>query len=121
MKRDFYVVISMETKQPILSQYQIGANLFSDACISHHSAFEVFGYGIQVFYECYVATNSRLADVLKFMEQDGLLAKSIALKGGTAINLTIFDLPRHYGNAGINRLGRINQWGYAVLRERGKS
>lgn len=36
----------------------------------------------------------RLADVLKFMEEDELLAKSIALKGGTAINLTIFDLPR---------------------------
>lgn len=36
----------------------------------------------------------RLADVLKFMEGDELLAKSIALKGGTAINLTIFDLPR---------------------------
>lgn len=36
----------------------------------------------------------RLADVLKFMESDELLAKGIALKGGTAINLTIFDLPR---------------------------
>lgn len=36
----------------------------------------------------------RLADVLKFMEEDELLSKSIALKGGTAINLTIFDLPR---------------------------
>lgn len=36
----------------------------------------------------------RLADVLKFMESDDLLAKRIALKGGTAINLTIFDLPR---------------------------
>lgn len=36
----------------------------------------------------------RLTDVLKFMEEDDLLAKSIALKGGTAINLTIFDLPR---------------------------
>ncbi len=36
----------------------------------------------------------RLADVLKFMEEDELLLKSIALKGGTAINLTIFDLPR---------------------------
>lgn len=28
------------------------------------------------------------------MESDGLLADSLALKGGTAINLTIFDLPR---------------------------
>lgn len=36
----------------------------------------------------------RLTDVLKFMEEDELLAESIALKGGTAINLTIFDLPR---------------------------
>jgi predicted nucleotidyltransferase component of viral defense system len=36
----------------------------------------------------------RLADVLKFMEEDELLSKSIALKGGTAINLTIFNLPR---------------------------
>ena len=31
----------------------------------------------------------RLADVLSFMESD-----TLALKGGTAINLTIFDLPR---------------------------
>lgn len=36
----------------------------------------------------------RLAEVLAFMEQDALLADSLALKGGTAINLTIFDLPR---------------------------
>ncbi|MCM1179434.1 MAG: nucleotidyl transferase AbiEii/AbiGii toxin family protein [Clostridium sp.] len=36
----------------------------------------------------------RLADVLKFFESDELLSNSIALKGGTAINLTIFDLPR---------------------------
>ena len=36
----------------------------------------------------------RLADVLKFMESDELLSEAIALKGGTAINLTIFDLPR---------------------------
>ena len=36
----------------------------------------------------------RLADVLRFMESDELLSEAIALKGGTAINLTIFDLPR---------------------------
>ncbi len=36
----------------------------------------------------------RLADILAFMESDPLLADSLALKGGTAINLTIFDLPR---------------------------
>ncbi|MEE0299526.1 MAG: nucleotidyl transferase AbiEii/AbiGii toxin family protein, partial [Christensenellales bacterium] len=36
----------------------------------------------------------RLADVLAFLENDALLSKTLALKGGTAINLTIFDLPR---------------------------
>lgn len=36
----------------------------------------------------------RLADVLKFMESDELLSEATALKGGTAINLTMFDLPR---------------------------
>lgn len=36
----------------------------------------------------------RLADVLSYFENDPLLNDSLALKGGTAINLTIFDLPR---------------------------
>ena len=62
VKRDFYVVISLETKQPVLSRYQIGSNLFEDACITHHSAFEVYGYGSQVFYECFVATDKRFSD-----------------------------------------------------------
>ena len=67
VKRDFFVVISLETKQPVLSRYQIGSNLFPDACITHHSAFEVFGYGSQVFYECFVATDRRFSD----FEYDG--------------------------------------------------
>lgn len=36
----------------------------------------------------------RLADVLKFFENDDILSSCLALKGGTAINLTIFNLPR---------------------------
>jgi predicted nucleotidyltransferase component of viral defense system len=36
----------------------------------------------------------RLSVILKFIADDPLLSKSIALKGGTAINLTIFNLPR---------------------------
>lgn len=36
----------------------------------------------------------RLAEVLTFLESDALLSGTLALKGGTAINLTIFDLPR---------------------------
>ena len=36
----------------------------------------------------------RLSSVLSFMQSDPLLKESLALKGGTAINLTIFNLPR---------------------------
>lgn len=36
----------------------------------------------------------RLADVLQFIADDSLLSECLALKGGTAINLTIFNLPR---------------------------
>ncbi|MCM1495837.1 MAG: hypothetical protein NC089_08605 [Bacteroides sp.] len=79
VKRDFYVVISLETKQPVLSRYQIGSNLFTDACITHHSAFEVFGYGSQVFYECFVATDKRFSD----FEYDGVLYRRVERKPNT--------------------------------------
>ena len=76
VKRDFYVVISIETKQPVLSRYQIGSNLFSDACITHHSAFEIFGYGSQVFYECFVATDKRFSDFV----YDGVVYRRVERK-----------------------------------------
>ncbi len=103
VKRDFYVVISMETKQPVLSRYQLGANLFQDACISHHSAFEVFGYGSQVFYECYVATDSRFTD----FEYNGVTYHRVERKPGievlqqgnvrvTSIEQTVVDSIRDF-------------------------
>lgn len=36
----------------------------------------------------------RLAEILRFMGSDPSLKTSLALKGGTAINLTVFNLPR---------------------------
>lgn len=36
----------------------------------------------------------RLTEILKFFQSDDLLGRTLALKGGTAINLTIFNLPR---------------------------
>lgn len=37
---------------------------------------------------------TRLADILEYLNSNPLLQESLALKGGTAINLTIFNLPR---------------------------
>jgi len=36
----------------------------------------------------------RLVDILGFINADPLLSEALALKGGTAINLTVFGLPR---------------------------
>lgn len=36
----------------------------------------------------------RLAEILEYLNTDPLFKESLALKGGTAINLTIFNLPR---------------------------
>lgn len=36
----------------------------------------------------------RLSEILKYINIDPLLRESLALKGGTAINMTIFNLPR---------------------------
>ena len=103
VKRDYYAVISLETKQPVLSRYQIGANMFSDACISHHSAFEVYGCGSQVFYECFVATDKRFTD----FEYNGVLYHRIEKKPDidivtqgniriTSIEQTVVDSIRDY-------------------------
>ena len=77
VRHDLYVVISIENKQPVLSRYGIGSRIFPDACISHHSAFEVYGYANQVFYEVYVMTNSRFKD----FEYDGITYRRVAPKG----------------------------------------
>ena len=103
VKRDFFVVISLETKQPILSRYQIASNLFPDACITHHSAFEVYGYGNQVFYECFVATDKRFSD----FEYDGVVYRRVERKQGldvvqqgniriTSIEQTVVDSIRDF-------------------------
>jgi predicted transcriptional regulator of viral defense system len=114
IKRDFYAVISIETKQPVLSRYQIGSHMFPDACITLHSAFEVFGYTSQVFYECYVATDKRFSD----FEYNGVLYRRIERKkdidiiqqGGicvTSIEQTVVDSIRYFEKvAGIEEVIR---------------
>lgn len=74
VRRNLYVAISIETKQPIPTRYQIASRLFEDACVSHHSAFEYYGYANQVFYEVYVTTLNRFQS----FEYDGVTYHRIA-------------------------------------------
>ena len=87
VKRDLYVAISLETKQPIASRYVIASHISSDATVSYHSAFEFYGYSNQVFYETQVTSECRFRD----FEYDGVTYRCVAprISGGiTEINGT---------------------------------
>lgn len=60
VRRNLYAVISMETNGPIPNRYQIASRVVDDAYVSHHSAFEYYGYANQVFYEVYFTTKKRV-------------------------------------------------------------
>jgi predicted transcriptional regulator of viral defense system len=62
IRRDLFVAISLETKQPVSNRYAIASSIASGAYISHHSAFEYHGLANQVFYEVYVATKTRFRE-----------------------------------------------------------
>ena len=51
----------------------------------------------------------RLADILNFIENDQLLKDKIALKGGTAINLTMMDLPRLSVDIDLDYVGSLDR------------
>lgn len=60
----------------------------------------------------------RLADILEYLNTNPLFKESLALKGGTAINLTIFNLPRL--SVDIDMDYSINNDKEEMLREREK-
>lgn len=74
VKRDLYVAISLETRQPIASRYVIASHISPDAIVSYHSAFEFYGYANQVFYEAQVTSETRFRD----FDYDGVTYRRIA-------------------------------------------
>ena len=75
VRRDLFAAMSLETKQPVPDRFVIGSRIAPDACISHHSAFEYYGYANQVFYDVYVASAARFRE----FEFDGYTYRHIPL------------------------------------------
>lgn len=99
VRRDLYAVISMETGQAIPNRYQIVSRITDDACVSHHSAFEYYGYGNQIFYDVYFATEKR---VRPFSYAGGkLLSGALARKYGYCRNG--YRCPRDFPGADCDR------------------
>lgn len=62
VRRDLYVAISLETKQPVKNRYAIASKISEDSYITHHSAFEYYGCANQVYYEIYVSGNKNFCE-----------------------------------------------------------
>jgi predicted transcriptional regulator of viral defense system len=68
VRRDLYVAMSLETKQPVPNRYAIASNAAPDAYVSYHTALEYHGLANQVYYEAYAASQSRF----RTFEHDGV-------------------------------------------------
>ncbi len=84
VRRDLYAVVSMETEQPIPSRFQIASRISDDSFVSHHSAFEFYGYANQVFYDVYFATKKKVRP----FDYDGLHYQPVVWRGNTGIQET---------------------------------
>lgn len=84
VRRDLYAVISMETEQPIPSRFQIASRIADDSFVSHHSAFEFYGYANQVFYEVYFSTEKKVRP----FDYDGLHYQPLLWRGNVGITET---------------------------------
>jgi len=85
VKRNLYVAVSMETGQAVPNRYRIASHITDGAYISHHSAFEYYGYANQVFYEVYVSGGKRFND----FEYDDVAYRYIAPR----VNVDVDEKP----------------------------
>lgn len=84
VRRDLYAVVSMETEQPIPSRFQIASCISADSFVSHHSAFEFYGYANQVFYDVYFATEKKV----RSFDYEGLHYQPVIWRGNTGVQKT---------------------------------
>ncbi len=99
VRRDLYVAISLETKQPVKNRYAIASKISEGTYITHHSAFEYYGCANQVYYEVYVSGNKHFSEfnydgvTFKYMNphiNDGVVANQNGVCV-TDIERTILD------------------------------
>jgi len=62
VKKNLYVTMSFETNGVIASKYEIASKITKSSYVSHHSAFEYYGYSNQVYNEIITASIERFYD-----------------------------------------------------------
>ncbi len=88
IRHNLYAVISLETNTAIPTRYQIASHITDDSCVSHHSAFEYYGYANQVYYDMYVSTEKRIRP----FTYDGVNYHFVGSKGWEGITEPVNDV-----------------------------
>lgn len=81
VRHDLYATVSLETEQPIPNRFQIASCISDDSFVSHHSAFEFYGYANQVFYEVYFSTEKRV----RSFDYNGLFYLPVLWRGNYSV------------------------------------
>jgi len=81
VRRDLFVAISLETKQPVPNRYAIASCAAPNAYVAYHSAFEFHGLANQIYYEVYAASQSRF----RTFEHDGLTYRYVPSPSGNGV------------------------------------
>jgi predicted transcriptional regulator of viral defense system len=58
VRRNLYVAINLADQQPVASKFRIAGKLTPSAHVSHHAAFEYYGYANQVSYQVEVSSET---------------------------------------------------------------
>jgi len=59
IRKGLYTLINPIDKEPIANKFLIGSKVTESAVISHHSAFEFYGYANQVSYNVIISSNTK--------------------------------------------------------------
>ncbi len=118
IKHDLYAVISLETRLPIPSRYQIASHVADDSYVSYHSAFEYYGYANQVFYDMYVSTGKRVYP----FSYDGINYHIVVSKGrvgvtepGNDIRVTSIERTVIDSIADFEKIGGLEELLHCIL------
>ncbi|MDD7315556.1 MAG: hypothetical protein PUH11_07520 [Bacilli bacterium] len=75
IKHNLYGVVSLETNECIVNKFLIASNITDTSFVSHHSAFEFYGYYNQVYYNVNVSSISKF-NTFEFEENNYTLIKT---------------------------------------------
>jgi predicted transcriptional regulator of viral defense system len=61
VRRNLYVAVNLADNEPVVNKFRIGTAVTGTAYISHHAAFEYYGYANQVSYQVEVSSETPFA------------------------------------------------------------